>query len=417
MAGSKRAKRTRSQAVRRPRADRQTWAWAVVANLAILTVYAGFAWLSDSSADSYYRAVQEDEPLEWASFWAFLLAGAVFARAAWRRRHRWPWFLLLVAMFCLFVAGEEISWGQRLLGFRPPEYFLAENFQQELNLHNLVDTGLRKLGLRLVILAYGVLLPMLSLGKALRRWLEGLGVVAPSWKLMPAFIAMERIYTAYPLRFTGEVVEMMLGLGLLIAALALVRSQGEMTPAAGAEGTDRGKRWWSRLPPFAVPAIALVVVFVLGTATAATSQALVAGDEARLAQAQREAEALRDDFRQLGAGLGRRSVSQCNLSKRVYTFMEEFEAPALLEGSFAALTGQWVAEERAAFFLDPWNNPWWIRDRCDPRAGVRRAFLYSFGPNKRRDSSYWEIQGDDVGAYIVEIGTLPAWLTGQGNGE
>jgi len=410
------AKKRKNRSVHRPPrpADRMSWAWGLVANLAVLAVYFYYSGLAGRSAEVYYRAVQEDEPLEWASFWAFAAAGALFAVAAWRRRRQGSGafgsgllasgFLGLVALFCVFVAGEEISWGQRLLSFRPPEYFLAENFQQELNVHNLVDSDLRKLGLRLVILAYGVLLPLLASSRKLRGWMERLGVVAPSWMLMPAFIAMERIYAAYPLRFTGEVVEMMFGLGMLIAAMALLHG-----PDAGGEGR---KGRWQRLAP-ALPLAALVAVFLLGAATSAASQALSGGDEGRLERARQEAEALASDFKLLGAARGRPSLSQCNLSKRIFTYVEEYGEPALLEGSYAGLTGQGLPEERADFFLDPWNNPWWIRDRCDPRAGVRRAFVYSFGPNKRRDSSQWEIRGDDVGAWIVEIGTLPAWLAGD----
>ena len=283
------AKKRKKRSIHRPPkpADRMSWAWGLVANLAVLAVYFYYSGLAGRSAEVYYRAVQEDEPLEWASFWAFAVAGVLFAVAAWRRREKgWllgTWFLALVALFCVFVAGEEISWGQRLLSIRPPEYFLAENYQQELNLHNLVDSDLRKLGLRLAILGYGALLPLLALSAKLRGWMERFGVVPPSWKLIPAFVAMERIYAAYPIRFTGEVVEMMFGLGMLIAALALV-----VGPDAGGEGS---KGRWQRLAP-ALPLAALVAVFLLGAATSAASQALSGGDAERLEAAQREADAL-----------------------------------------------------------------------------------------------------------------------------
>jgi hypothetical protein len=50
-----------------------------------------------------------------------------------------------VAFFCFVVAGKEASWGQRLMGYQPSEYFLANNFQQELNVHNVIETSTRKL--------------------------------------------------------------------------------------------------------------------------------------------------------------------------------------------------------------------------------------------------------------------------------
>jgi hypothetical protein len=43
------------------------------------------------------------------------------------------------AAACLFIAGEEISWGQWLFHWETPAAMAAVNLQQETNLHNLVD--------------------------------------------------------------------------------------------------------------------------------------------------------------------------------------------------------------------------------------------------------------------------------------
>jgi hypothetical protein len=40
-------------------------------------------------------------------------------------------------MLFFFGAGEEISWGQRIFGFKTPEPLAQVNKQDELNLHNL----------------------------------------------------------------------------------------------------------------------------------------------------------------------------------------------------------------------------------------------------------------------------------------
>jgi len=42
-----------------------------------------------------------------------------------------------VALLFFFGAGEEISWGQRIFGFKTPEALAQVNKQDELNLHNL----------------------------------------------------------------------------------------------------------------------------------------------------------------------------------------------------------------------------------------------------------------------------------------
>ena len=42
-----------------------------------------------------------------------------------------------MALIFFFGAGEEISWGQRILGFQTPEALSEVNRQEEFNLHNL----------------------------------------------------------------------------------------------------------------------------------------------------------------------------------------------------------------------------------------------------------------------------------------
>ncbi|MDX1735629.1 MAG: hypothetical protein R3228_14745 [Halioglobus sp.] len=72
-----------------------------------------------------------------ALFWACGMAG--YAASAWRRRAlrlHWGWPLVFSAL-CFFALGEETSWGQHLLDFRPPDVVIEANTQDELNLHNL----------------------------------------------------------------------------------------------------------------------------------------------------------------------------------------------------------------------------------------------------------------------------------------
>lgn len=47
------------------------------------------------------------------------------------------YLILLLGLFFLFCAGEEISWGQRILGMETPEFMERENAQKEFNFHNL----------------------------------------------------------------------------------------------------------------------------------------------------------------------------------------------------------------------------------------------------------------------------------------
>lgn len=52
-------------------------------------------------------------------------------------RTRRNYLILFLGLFFLFCAGEEISWGQRILGIETPEYMQRENAQKEFNFHNL----------------------------------------------------------------------------------------------------------------------------------------------------------------------------------------------------------------------------------------------------------------------------------------
>ncbi len=354
---------------------------ASLGNLLVIGVLAYAAWLRARQPDLYNLSVQEDAYIEWASFWAFLIAALFYGVAAWRQHRegsRVPWFHVGVGAFCLFVAMEEISWGQRVFGYRPPTYFLEHNFQQELNLHNVVETAYRKLAVKSVILGYGVLLPLVAMVPFVHRVFGRFGIAAPRLALAPAFLATFVAYEWYPWRFTGEWVELMMGLGFLFAGL---------TPGEEARGSDgRPSLAWR------ISASWLVVV-VLGGATDLVVRWKRDSDPRNIEAAGAELEALRRDF---DSG---RVETRCGLHKRLYTFVEQYGQAHLREGEFAALVAQGLPEKRAEFFLDPWNSPYWVRDRCGRSRG-RARYVYSLGPNRRRDSPPGEIDGDDIGAFF-----------------
>ena len=91
---------------------------------------------------AYYWIVLEDHPVEWAEFaflvFACLAAGCAAVRLARSGRYRLAVLLVLVAVGCLGLAGEEISWGERVFSLGVPAELAAANKQHELNVHNLV---------------------------------------------------------------------------------------------------------------------------------------------------------------------------------------------------------------------------------------------------------------------------------------
>lgn len=92
-----------------------------------------------------FRAIlREDGPIEALTALLFLVAFLAGGRAAIRllkKGYRSQGILyVLFAFIMFFCAGEEVSWGQRFLGFETPEAIEAVNDQGELTLHNIGDS-------------------------------------------------------------------------------------------------------------------------------------------------------------------------------------------------------------------------------------------------------------------------------------
>ena len=339
-------------------------------SLLLLAVIPVAALLEAYFPIAYGVAIQEDSLVEWTTFWAFLGASGVALSAVRTAPNRWfTVYGLAFGVGCLLIALEEISWGQRVFGYRPPELFLAENAQQELNLHNLVVTDVRKAALVTLLVGFGVVFPLAGRVAPLREWLTKTAIPLPSLLMVPAFLGMTILYLGYPLRSTGEWVEFMAGLGFLWAALEL-RAHGTALSAQQA-------------------AVAWCVPLLLGLVTWAIPTTHDPADRIELAQI--ESMALAADFR------SGRLRSRCGVHKRLYTFVSEYGAVDFDEGEFAALPA--TDADRRTYLLDPWNLAYWIRHKCSANGRRRVVFVYSFGPNGRRDSTARAIQGDDVGYY------------------
>ncbi len=77
---------------------------------------------------------REDSIYEWLGA-LFFLAGSVLGIIVFINSRNW--FFLLFSASMLFGAGEEISWGQRIIGFETPRQIVEINVQKEFTLHNL----------------------------------------------------------------------------------------------------------------------------------------------------------------------------------------------------------------------------------------------------------------------------------------
>ncbi len=121
--------------------------------------------------EEWYRAsiAGEDQFLENLQFLAFAVAGLLCFVTARRYGGSHPRLttasLHSIALAFLFVAIEEISWGQRVLGIDSPEFVRDLNVQGETTLHNLKSVQ-DKLGIMLAVFANTAALAWLLIPRA-----------------------------------------------------------------------------------------------------------------------------------------------------------------------------------------------------------------------------------------------------------
>ena len=108
--------------------------------LAMLLIISAKVILGHDSRD-YIMMNTEGGLIEYSTSIAYILAFAFSVPVAnyFLKQERKMWGILyyLFAVGLLFVGLEEISWGQRLLGWESPDFFQVYNSQAETTIHNL----------------------------------------------------------------------------------------------------------------------------------------------------------------------------------------------------------------------------------------------------------------------------------------
>jgi hypothetical protein len=155
----------------------------------------------------FVEVAQEDSWIENTQV-VVLVVGVIMsgylARKLYRERLKlWAVLYALFALVLFFVAGEEISWGQRIFGVSTPQWFMKRNYQHELNLHNL-KSG-RPL-VRAVRIGCPALLIALSAGyaalgkKRIDKWRAYLclphPILIPLWLCYLSYSAIGPLYRA-----------------------------------------------------------------------------------------------------------------------------------------------------------------------------------------------------------------------------
>lgn len=156
--------------------------------LVLLLIGMGLTYYDHSLFRESY--VVEDGFIEWLTVLGLVLcAGACVYRVVTLWGQKKPLFIGVLAFMTvvfIFGAGEEISWGQRILNVETSEFFEQHNAQGEMNLHNLRVNGvkLNKLifakGLAIIFLLYlAVLTPLYRKKAGVRRFLDRLAFPVP----------------------------------------------------------------------------------------------------------------------------------------------------------------------------------------------------------------------------------------------
>ncbi len=188
----------------------------------------------------YFRLTAEDGVVEDLQVIFLTIAFLLSLRLVQKLREAGhPGFALFYACMSagiLFVVGEELDWGQRMIGWATPAALNAVNAEHATNLHEIPGANELFKGIKLFIGACGTVLPLMALRANQQARLRGtLLLLAPPAILVPYFLVV-LIWKTYRLLWNAsnaeesillrysEFMELTLALALLLLmALQLKR--------------------------------------------------------------------------------------------------------------------------------------------------------------------------------------------------
>ena len=196
----------------------------MVLTLAIIVFYVSAAIFYPNL---YIYGTYEDLYGEWAQTYFFVATFIIALLNALQKNHPYRWFFTLLAIASFYVSMEEISWGQRLIGFETPDYFQKHSYQNEANIHNLLSGPVKVWTKTLLtyivacgLVGYGIIFP-LAVKAAFKPAIKLLkwGIHSPVLALIPAFFAAALLETE-PFSFNeAEIAELLVAMALAYTAL------------------------------------------------------------------------------------------------------------------------------------------------------------------------------------------------------
>lgn len=170
---------------------------------------------------TFFQLIREDQIFEQLQFVFYITSGVIsgilmLKSFLFRKHFLVTIFYLLFFVFLIFVSGEEISWGQRLLNISTPENLAQINTQEETTLHNINVLN------PLQYLMYMTLSIVLSLSWIFKNYFpKSISEIFPDKSLIPYFLPIFIFYLH--INFLNgkywewqEFTELLLSIGLFI---------------------------------------------------------------------------------------------------------------------------------------------------------------------------------------------------------
>lgn len=133
----------------------------------------------------------EDSAVESLQALVYILAGSIQLMIVMRPsevRSTRRFFHVMLSVLFFVVALEEISWGQRFIGWETPEFLRELNLQGETNIHN-IHGSVFNMFVTLFVFIYCYLVPLSShLSSRVRSLVGGIGLPVVSINLVSVFI-------------------------------------------------------------------------------------------------------------------------------------------------------------------------------------------------------------------------------------
>jgi hypothetical protein len=192
----------------------------------------GLAWIiSLWPFDVFIKLSHEDSLIETVQFITLFVAGLhafrIFFHLFTKRYISIALVYVVITLGLFAVAGDEIAWGQRLLGVPSPEYFQVNNVQNEITFHNLETFPISVALLYTLVGLWGSVSWIGVKYQTTKHTGLLISLLTSRWYVFPyffaAFVFNLRLLFGAPLGHWAEMMELMIYLGVSLLLSMYVR--------------------------------------------------------------------------------------------------------------------------------------------------------------------------------------------------